>query len=44
LRGGRPAAWLLGVIVLAVRWMLQRALRYRAREVERPVASSERRD
>jgi dolichol-phosphate mannosyltransferase len=32
------------VDLLAVRWMLQRALRYRAREVERPVASSERRD
>jgi dolichol-phosphate mannosyltransferase len=32
------------VDLLAVRWMLQRALRYRAREVERPVAASERRD
>jgi hypothetical protein len=27
-----------------VRWMLQRALHYRAREVERPVAASQRRD
>ena len=32
------------VDLLAVRWMLRRALRYRAREVERPVAASERRD
>jgi len=32
------------VDLLAVRWMLQRALRYRAREVERPVATSIARD
>ena len=32
------------VDLLAVRWMLRRALRYRAREVERPVATSIARD